>query len=93
LEWLPLVCAALDFAASLGCACGLARACDHIPDPARHRTLFYAFHSSRARGARAKEKALLEGVPAEPARRLPRPRDDRNLAFLLPEIHANMVHG
>ena len=40
----------------------LARVCDHIPDPGRHRTLFYAFHSSRARGARAEEKALLEGV-------------------------------
>jgi hypothetical protein len=47
----------------------LARVCDHIPDPGRHRTLFYAFYSSRARGARAKEKALLEGVPAEPPKR------------------------
>jgi hypothetical protein len=47
----------------------LARVCDHIPDPGRHRTLFYAFYSSRARGARAKEKALLEGVPAEPPKK------------------------
>jgi len=43
----------------------LARIADHIPDPGRHRTLFYSFYSSRARGARAKEKALLEGVSAE----------------------------
>ena len=29
----------------------LARMTDHIPDPAQHRTLFYAEYSSRARGA------------------------------------------
>ncbi len=47
----------------------LARIADHIPDPGRHRTLFYSFYSSRARGARAKEKALLEGVSAEPPKK------------------------
>jgi hypothetical protein len=42
---------------------------DHIPDPGRHRTLFYAHYANRARGARAKEKALLESVPAEPPKK------------------------
>ena len=29
---------------------------DHIPDPGRHRTLFYAHYASRARGDRARQK-------------------------------------
>jgi hypothetical protein len=32
----------------------LARIADHIPDPGKHRTLFYAHYANRARGARAK---------------------------------------
>jgi hypothetical protein len=47
----------------------LARLSDHIPDPGKHRTLFYAHYANRARGARAKEKALLEGAPAEPPKK------------------------
>jgi hypothetical protein len=43
----------------------LARLADHIPDPGRHRTLFYAHYANRARGARVKEKELLEGAGAE----------------------------
>jgi hypothetical protein len=43
----------------------LARITDHIPDPGRHRTLFYAHYANRARGARAEEKKLLEGPGAE----------------------------
>ena len=43
----------------------LARIADHIPDPGKHRTSFYAQYSNRARGARAKEKELLEGPGAE----------------------------
>ena len=43
----------------------LARIADHIPDPGKHRTLFYAHYANRARGARAKEKELLEGPGAE----------------------------
>ena len=43
----------------------LARMADHIPDPGKHRTLFYAYYGNRARGARAKEKELLEGAQAE----------------------------
>jgi hypothetical protein len=43
----------------------LARITDHIPDPGRHRTLFYAHYANRARGARAKEKKLLEAPAAE----------------------------
>jgi hypothetical protein len=43
----------------------LARMADHIPDPGKHRTLFYAHYANRARGARAKEKELLEGPGAE----------------------------
>jgi hypothetical protein len=43
----------------------LARLADHIPDPGKHRTLAYGHYASRARGARAKEKAPLEAAPAE----------------------------
>jgi hypothetical protein len=43
----------------------LARIADHIPDPGKHRTLFYSYYANRARGARAKEKELLEGGKAE----------------------------
>jgi hypothetical protein len=43
----------------------LARLADHIPDPGKHRTLAYGHYANRARGARAKEKAQLEGAPAE----------------------------
>ena len=28
---------------------------DHIPDPARHRTLFYAYYANRIRGDRDQE--------------------------------------
>ena len=38
---------------------------DHIPDPGKHRTLSYGHYANRARGARAREKALLEGAKAE----------------------------
>jgi hypothetical protein len=38
---------------------------DHIPDPGKHRTLFYSHHANRARGARAKGKALLQDACAE----------------------------
>jgi hypothetical protein len=33
----------------------LARMADHIPDPGRHRTLFYAYYSNRVRGDRDRE--------------------------------------
>jgi len=32
----------------------LARMADHIPDPGKHRTLFYGHYANRARGARTK---------------------------------------
>jgi hypothetical protein len=38
----------------------LARMADHIPDPGRHRTLFYAYYANRVRGDRA---ALEPGEP------------------------------
>jgi len=47
----------------------LARMMDHIPDPRRHRTLFYGRYANRARGARQKEKALLETAQAEVPKR------------------------
>ncbi len=43
----------------------LARMTDHIPDSGRHRTLSYAHYANRARGARGKEKALLDAGQAE----------------------------
>jgi hypothetical protein len=42
----------------------LAHITDHIPDPGRNRTLFYAHYADRAWGARAKKK-LLEAPAAE----------------------------
>jgi hypothetical protein len=47
----------------------LARMTDHIPNPRRHRTLFYGRYANRARGARQKEKALLETAQAEVPKR------------------------
>ena len=47
----------------------LARLGDHIPDPGKHRTLAYGHYASRARGARAKDKAPPEGAPAEVPRK------------------------
>jgi hypothetical protein len=32
----------------------LARMSDHIPDPGKHRTLFYAYYANRVRGERAR---------------------------------------
>ena len=43
----------------------LARMADHVPDPGKHRTLSYGHYANRARGARAKEKELLDGAQAE----------------------------
>ncbi len=43
----------------------LARMTDHIPDPGKHRTLFYGHYANRARGAWEREKALLAADPAE----------------------------
>jgi hypothetical protein len=37
---------------------------DHIPDPHRHRTLFHGHYANRARGARDKEKDVLEATQA-----------------------------
>ena len=49
---------------------------DHIPDPGRHRTLFYAHYANRARGARAKERELHEGPG------IPDPRETSLLSHL-----------
>ena len=43
----------------------LARVADHIPDPGKHRTLSYGHYANRARGARAREEALLDGAKDE----------------------------
>jgi hypothetical protein len=37
----------------------LARIADHIPDPGKHRRVFYSHHGNRARGTRAKEKGAM----------------------------------
>ena len=34
----------------------LARMADHIPDPGKHRTLFYSDYANRVRGDRAAEE-------------------------------------
>jgi len=63
----------------------LARMADHIPDPGKHRTLFYGSYANRVRGDRAAEEPG-EGKVEEPddegremeasrGRRPPRPPD------------------
>lgn len=47
----------------------LARMADHIPDPGRHRTLFYAHYANRARGNRARQKPSPKGAQAEAPKR------------------------
>jgi hypothetical protein len=47
----------------------LARMADHIPDPGRHRTLFYAFYANRVRGDRAAEKPGAGELDKQPAKK------------------------
>jgi len=62
----------------------LARLADHIPDPGRHRTLAYGHYANRARGARARKKAPLEGATAEvPTKR----RCSPNWARLISKVY------
>jgi hypothetical protein len=44
----------------------LARMADHIPDPGKHRTLFYSYYANRVRGDRAAEKPGEGKVEEEP---------------------------
>ena len=44
----------------------LARLADHIPDPGRHRTHFYAHYANRVRGERPDEEAGRHGDDPEP---------------------------
>ena len=55
----------------------LARMADHIPDSGKHRTLFYSYYANRTRGARAKEKKLLEDAKPRPPRSVAAPRAGR----------------
>jgi hypothetical protein len=47
----------------------LARMTDHIPDPGKHRTLFYGAYSNRVRGDRSPEKPDQPVVDAPPKKR------------------------
>ena len=47
----------------------LARMADHIPDPGKHRTLFYAYYANRVRGDRAEEEPGEGKVEEEPAKK------------------------
>lgn len=47
----------------------LARLADHIPDPGRHRTHFYAHYANRVRGERPDEEAARHGDDPEPPTR------------------------
>ncbi len=47
----------------------LARMADHIPDPGRHRTLFYGYYAHRVRGDRAAEEPGEDKVEGEPAKK------------------------
>jgi hypothetical protein len=62
----------------------LARMADHIPDPGRHRTLFYGHYANRARGARAKGK---EASQRDPAAAPKRPRSSPSWARLISKVY------
>ena len=48
----------------------LARMADHIPDPGKHRTHFYAYYANRTRGSGSvKTTAGVEGTDAEKPKR------------------------
>jgi hypothetical protein len=47
----------------------LARMADHIPDPGKHRTLFYSYYANRVRGDRAAEEPREGEVEEEPAKK------------------------
>ena len=47
----------------------LARLADHIPDPGRHRTHFYAYYANRVRGERPGEDEPRPADEAEPTTR------------------------
>jgi hypothetical protein len=49
----------------------LARMADHIPDPGKHRTLFYSYYANRVRGDRAAAEPGEGKVEGEPARKRP----------------------
>ena len=42
---------------------------DHIPDPGKHRTLFYSYYANRVRGNRAVEEPAEAKVEVEPAKK------------------------
>src|SRR6266540_3981908 len=42
---------------------------DHIPDPGKHRTLFYSYYANRVRGDRAAEEPGEGKVEEEPAKK------------------------
>jgi hypothetical protein len=47
----------------------LARMSDHIPDPGKHRTLFYGYYANRVRGERARAEPGEEQAEEPPAKR------------------------
>ena len=60
----------------------LARMADHIPDPGKHRTLFYGHYANRVRGHRAPEGP--NGAPeAKPAKKC---RCSASLARLISKV-------
>jgi len=49
----------------------LPRMADHIPDPGRHRTLFYAYYANRVRGDRAAEEPGAGELEEQPTKEAP----------------------
>jgi hypothetical protein len=47
----------------------LARMADHIPDPGKHRTLFYSYYANRVRGDRAAEEPAEDKGEEEPTQK------------------------
>ena len=47
----------------------LARMADHIPNPGKHRTLFYSYYANRVRGDRAAEEPGESKLEEEPAKK------------------------
>ena len=59
---------------------------DHIPDPGKHRTLFYSYYANRVRGHRAEEEPGEGKVEKQPA-------EKRRCSAISPPAFSDTEHG
>jgi hypothetical protein len=65
----------------------LARMADHIPDPGKHRTHFYAYYANRTRGRGANQTAAPDLAPEKTEAEKPRRRCSPSWARLLSKVY------